>query len=902
MWRVSFCQKQPQGVSFKQHQIPLVLDVNCPPWVVMLKNNIIFTILQKELVALGLFLHPYFIASLVQFNLYKPVLVVGIVVLTVLTIVFWTVKIYLSWKESGKPVTLFEVAPPTTTEQSSFTTTQLFTSVHGLLRQRTWLLRLFDVTKSYSFEIASTKERGIRYILRLSTDDAEIVKKNLIAYLPGIQVKDASDYLDINSLKGHIIDIGLTNHFAFPLKKQDNLAEYDPIAYITGTMTKLAENELVAVQMVVSTVGRPTAQFVGRLRSLFLGKKDVLSELKGSNVAGSIFLTIVYIALQILLFPLGIVIWILTGGREGPILSINSLKAQLPDSTYKDIVETQIKQKIDQQLFAVSLRYLTVSSVHSSRSRIEKGFIAALSPFTNAGYQNLRPKRYLRIKAINNLLLWLYRRRLFGFMGNLILSTSELSDLYHFPYTSTTKTENLSKLHSRELPAPLSLKQKVGCDLYFAKNTYGGTETKIGLTVDERRRHVYILGATGTGKSTMLLSMIEQDIKNNKGLSVIDPHGDLIEQILSVIPKERIPDVVYFNPDDIGYPMGINLLELTPGLNEEDTIREKEFIAESIISVFNKIYTDKYSGPRMEYILRNTIHTAFTIPDASLFTVYKLLINTSFRKSVVRNLKDENLLDFWKYEFAKAGDYQKVKMISPITNKIGRFLFSPTAKRILEQGKSTINFDTIMNEGKILLCNLSKGKVGEDNSSVFGVLIMAKIQLAALKRARMNPEERKDFYLYVDEFQNFATPAFAQILSEARKYRLGAILAHQTTSQLEDVSLVNITLANTGTVICFRTANPEDERMILPQFRPYIEQGEIASLPSYHFYMRLGAMNPEEPFSGVTTPVHMPFSQSRINEVVESSRKSYAKKYEALAVVPRQVKNASSGKVKVVVP
>ena len=239
---------------------------------------------------------------------------------------------------------MFEVSPPTSTEQSSFTTTQLFTSVHGLLRQRSWLLRLFDVTKSYSFEIASTKDKGIRYILRLSTDDAQIIKKNLIAYLPGIQVKETSDYLNVSD-QGHVVDIGLTNHFAFPLKKQDNLAEYDPIAYITGTMTKLAENELVAVQMVVSPVSRPTAQFVGRLRSLFLGKKDVLSELKGSNVAGSIFLTIVYIALQILLFPLGLVIWILTGGREGPILSINSLKSQLPDSTYRDIVETQIKQK-----------------------------------------------------------------------------------------------------------------------------------------------------------------------------------------------------------------------------------------------------------------------------------------------------------------------------------------------------------------------------------------------------------------------------------------------------------------------------------------------------------------------------------------------------------------------------
>ncbi len=242
--------------------------------------------------------------------------------------------------------------------------------------------------------------------------------------------------------------------------------------------------------------------------------------------------------------------------------------------------------------------------------------------------------------------------------------------------------------------------------------------------------------------------------------------------------------MVYFNPDDIGYPMGINLLELSQDLSDEDALREREFITESIISLFHKIYSEKYSGPRMEYILRNTIHTAFIVPGATLFTVNKLLINPKFRKVVVKNLTDENLKDFWKYEFAKAGDYQKVSMILPITNKIGRFLFSPIAKRILEQRISTINFDQIMNEGKILLCNLSKGKIGEDTSKVFGIVMLAKIQLASLKRARMKMENRKDFYLYVDEFQNFATTAFAEILSEARKYKLSAILAHQTTSQL----------------------------------------------------------------------------------------------------------------------
>lgn len=793
-------------------------------------------------------------------------------------------RLYLFLKQLKEKSIIFELQPLKNTEQSSYTTQQLFAILHGLAKQRSFTYRLFDIQKSYAFEIVSTKNGGITYYTRIGIDEADLVKKTLLSYLPGISVKETSDYLGfLTKQHKRISSITFSRHFAYPLKHQEDLTHHDPIAYLTGSMTKLSEDDLTSFQVVLSPLRKSTLPDISRISHLIYSGKDIVSNLgndTSSNPLAFVIKMLFSLVLRILMLPFGLMVFITTDGREGPILRLpNDIEPVKTPNLYQMELEQLVKNKLDQQLFRASVRLMVASNNYSELRKRERGFQSALSTLNNSEYQALVPSFRIRFKLFEQMMNMLYAFRLLMPTKPLILSATEVSDLYHFPYTSTTKTEDLLKQHSKELPTPLSLKQQKGCDLYFGLNTYGGTETKIGLTEDERRRHVYILGATGTGKSTMLLSMIKQDVDHNKGLSVIDPHGDLIEQIISVIPRSRINDVVYFNPDDISYPMGINLLELTPGLEPEDSIREKEFIAESIISVFNKIYTDKYSGPRMEYILRNTIHTAFTVPDATLFTVYKLLINTSYRKSVVRNLKDENLLDFWKYEFAKAGDYQKVKMISPITNKIGRFLFSPTAKRILEQGRSTINFDTIMNEGKILLCNLSKGKIGEDNSEVFGVLIMAKIQLAALKRARMKQEDRKDFYLYVDEFQNFATPAFAQILSEARKYRLGAILAHQTTSQLEDISLVNITLANTGTVICFRTANPEDERMILPQFRPYIEQGEIASLPSYHFYMRLGALNPEEPFSGVTVPVHIEYSQNRVDEVVETSRKLYTKRY-----------------------
>ncbi len=853
-------------------------------------------------------LAPYLTSLLTSFNPFITPLKLVLLALVLLYVCFQIFRVYLFIKQLKEKSILFEIKPLKNTEQSSYTTQQLFAILHGLARQRSFINRLFDIQKTYSFEIVSTKNGGITYYTRIGEDEADLVKKTLLSYLPGISVKETTDYLELLT-KQHtrISSYRLSRHFAYPLKHQEDLASHDPIAYLTGSMTKLSDDDLTAFQVVLSPLRKSSLPDVSRISHLIYSGKDIVSNLgndASSNPVVVLFKMLFGLILRILMLPFGLLVFITTDGREGPMLrlptDIEPLKTPNP---YQKELEQLVKNKLDQQLFSASVRLMVASNNYSELRKRERGFQSALSALNNSEYQALIPSFRIRVKIIDRIMESLYNLRFLLPTRSFILSATEVSDLYHFPYTSTTKTEDLLKQHSKELPAPLSLKQKQESDLYFGTNTYGGTETKIGLTADERRRHVYILGATGTGKSTMLLSMIKQDIDHNKGLSVIDPHGDLIEQILSVIPRERIKDVVYFNPDDISYPMGINLLELTPGLNPEDAIREKEFIAESIISVFHKIYTDKYSGPRMEYILRNTIHTAFTVPDATLFTVYKLLINTSYRKSVTKNLTDENLNDFWKFEFAKAGDYQKVKMISPITNKIGRFLFSPTAKRILEQGKSTVNFDTIMNEGKILLCNLSKGKIGEDNSSVFGVLIMAKIQLAALKRARMKQEERKDFFLYVDEFQNFATPAFAQILSEARKYRLGAILAHQTTSQLEDVSLVNITLANTGTVICFRTANPEDERMILPQFRPYIEQGEIASLPSYHFYMRLGALNPEEPFSGVTVPVQIEYSQNRVNEVVESSRKLYAKFYTPDIQIPvKKSTNQATQKIYSTVP
>ena len=784
-----------------------------------------------------------------------------------------------------KPVFL-ELTPPSRTEQDAYTTEKLFSLVHALTNKRTFIDRLLGDKTRVSLEIVSSQNQGIRYLLGTTKSQENTLRRSLLSYLPQLSVKIVEDYLpkdveEIKNRKYEVVEFKLSHHFAFPLNKQADLAKHDPIAYITGMMTKLQPTELISLQFLLAT-SRPAE--TKKISNIIFYNGDVLEHLNSMRVASYLKIPVFLIRLVFsLVFTVTMLpFWVISTMMTNEMTPIPNLFGSKPKSDriktpFENELVESINSKINQPLFEATIRLLVVVKNNQDLGERIGGFASSFATFANHGHQSVVVKK--NPKFIKKLLFLSFKKRIFSLSTKSHISVSEASDIYHFPFTTITKTEDIVKIHSRQLPAPIALKRADDLDVTFAINRFGEGTTKIGLNEEERRRHIYILGATGTGKSTLLLSMINQDIENDKGLCVIDPHGDLIEKILPTIPENRLKDVIYFNPDDVGYPIGINLLELTPDLSEEEALREKEFITESIISLFHKLYSEKYSGPRMEYILRNTIHTAFTIPGATLFTVYKLLINTKYRERITDQLTDENLKDFWEYEFSKAGDYQKVKMISPITNKIGRFLFSATAKRILEQEKSSINFDEIMNNGKILLCNLSKGKIGEDTSEVFGILVMTKIQLAALKRARVDITKRRDFYLYVDEFQNFATPAFAQILSEARKYRLSAILAHQTVSQIQDKDLVNVTLANTGSIICFRTANPEDEKMILPQFVPYIEKGEIASLPSFNFYMKISALNPEEPFSGQTIVVEPVQDNDKVDEVVRLSRENYASKY-----------------------
>lgn len=780
-----------------------------------------------------------------------------------------------------------EITPPALITKTPEATEQLFSVIHGQHTARSFKDKLLHRLPIMSFEITSTRKSGIRYLVQVQSSQSSALQKAITSYVPEAKVA-VVDY-SVNSLN-QVIEFKETGHYVLPLTLTSAFEQYDPLAYITGAMTKLGDDESITLQLVMKPI---KLQEASKIAQQIMANENILASvnsggLKAISKVGDAINNTLMGALELAgdvyydsatnyrstassqsMSAKNAQFKSQVANRERPARTITSFELELMESMHK---------KIMQPLFRVDLRILIAGNnakVHAATFR------SALDGYSVSHYQSLKAKLKLPFIYSRRVKLGIKRLPALLSKNSLVLSSSEVASLYHFPSTRISRTDNLITSLSRTLPAPISLKQNAAFDVIIGENIHRDTITPIGLTEKERERHVYVIGGTGNGKTTMLQYKIVQDMRNGKGVAIVDPHGDMAETLLRYIPQERINDVVYFNPDDLEYPIGLNLLELTPGLMGNELLREKDIITESVISVFRKIFSEEDTGGhRIEYVLRNTVQTALTIENATLFTVFDLLNDTKYRKSIIKNLEDKNLINFWKNELGKAGDMQKVKMAAGITAKIGRFLFSASAKQILEQPKSTIDFDDIINSGKILICNFSKGLIGEDTSELFGITVLAKLQLASLRRARIAQKDRKHFYLYVDEFQNFATPSFVQMLSEARKYKMFMVMAEQSTSQQKDQQMVNIILANVGTVISFRTGNPSDEQALLPLFSPYIEQNEISNLPSFNFYAKLSAVQPQEPLSGQTLLLDDEGSPVIAQRVIKLSRKLFAKKQE----------------------
>ncbi len=408
---------------------------------------------------------------------------------------------------------------------------------------------------------------------------------------------------------------------------------------------------------------------------------------------------------------------------------------------------------------------------------------------------------------------------------------------------------------------------------YIGYSTFRDKNTLFGMKRKDRRQHTYILGKSGTGKSVLMSNMMMQNIINGEGVCIVDPHGELVEGILQSVPPHRMKDVVYFNPADTDYHIGFNVLELVDP-------KYKNLVASGLMGIFTKIWANAWSA-RMEYILNNTILALLDTPGTTLLGIQRMLVDKDYRQKIISNLKDPVIKAFWVHEYEAWQDKFRNEAIAPIQNKVGQFLSTAVIRNIVGQSKSTINIFDLMNEGKIFLVNVSKGRIGEDNSKLIGGMIITKIQLAAMERVRIPEEERKDFYLYVDEFQNFVTDSFASILSEARKYRLCLTVAHQYTAQLvtkESSAMRDSIFGNVGTMIVFRVG-ADDADFLEKEFAPEFTPEDIVNLPNYKIYLKLMIDGiTSRPFSAKTIPPLVKGGNKDTEmEVIRSSRELYCR-------------------------
>ena len=421
---------------------------------------------------------------------------------------------------------------------------------------------------------------------------------------------------------------------------------------------------------------------------------------------------------------------------------------------------------------------------------------------------------------------------------------------------------------------------------YLGITTYRDKNQLFGIKRKDRRQHVYLLGKSGTGKSVLMFNMIIQNIQNGDGVCMVDPHGENVEAILSAIPPHRMKDVVYFNPADADYHIGFNVLELIDP-------QYKHLVASGLMGIFTKIWANAWSA-RMEYILNNCILALLDTPGTTLLGIPRMLVDKDYRQKIISNLKDPVIKAFWIHEYEAWQDKFRNEAIAPIQNKVGQFLSTSIIRNVVGQSKSTINIFDIMNEGKIFLVNVSKGRIGEDNSGLLGGMIITKIQLAAMERVRIPEESRRDFYLYVDEFQNFVTDAFAGILSQARKYRLNLTVAHQYTAQLvvdKSSAVRDAVFGNVGTMIVFRVGS-DDAEFLEKEFDPEFTPQDIVNLPNYKVYLKLmidGVTS--RPFSAKTLPQMIKGGDKKVEEeVIQSSRALYCRPKE---VVEREINDWS---------
>ena len=735
---------------------------------------------------------------------------------------------------------------PRTNDKKELAAEQLFASLHGILRDRRELKNSGGVQEHLSFEIVSTASQ-IRFYVWVPKILQSFVEGQIYAQYPTVQIyKMNEDYADNRSKYPvtYMSELTLVDNSALPIKTFESF-EVDPLAGITGTLAKLDPDN--SEEMWIQILTRPVAddwhksitdRFIRRLKS---GARAILP---GTGIDWTWLVE----ALGALFRPPA-------GG------STSETKVELSDRDKTQIAKAEEKAAKLGYEVKIRLAYLGKNEVDAKLNM--QALVGTFKQFNSTNLNGFKQSG----GSFNPKDLDSYKMRQFSERG-FILNIAELASVYHLPHTSV-ETPNIVWANSKTAEPPAKLPVLTGDAANdqnisaFGLTNFRGINHQFGLTRRDRSRHVYIIGQTGAGKSGMLELLALSDVFYNQGYCIIDPHGDFAIDNLKFVPESRIRDVVYFNPADTAYPVAFNPLEIT------DPTRKPNVCSE-VIGVLKRMFGDSW-GPRLEHILRYTLLALLDRPEATLLDISRMLTDKDFRKETLDYCKDVTVLQFWKHEFGQWNEKQVNESIAPVLNKVGAFTANPIIRNIVGQPKSSFDIRKIMDEGKILVVNLSKGLIGEDNASILGAFLVTKVQLAAMSRSDIpDVADRRPFYLYVDEFQNFATDSFAVILSEARKYGLNLTVANQYVAQMTD-SVRDAVFGNVGTTISFRVS-ADDAPILVKQFEPTFDASDLLQLNNRHFVISMIINGEKVPAFSATTLSIPDTPKDNFDAIVENSR------------------------------
>lgn len=662
-----------------------------------------------------------------------------------------------------------------------------------------------------TFEIVA-KNNEILFFVGCPRSSQSLIEKTIYAFYPACIIEESKDFRIFDTpLEIRSAMLKLVKSYVLPIKTYKTL-EADPLNNLTNALSKLGPTSRATIQVVI----RPTTE---HWRMKVEEASRSVSEGKSVGSTSSTFAKIVDFISK------------LSTSQTNKESENNFRMTPIHEEKLKILSEKGSKSG-----FETIIRIITAAPSAIEADHHLTTLISSFTQFKNPAANSFK---YKKMTGEPDFTADFVIRAFSG--KHILLNTEELASIFHFP-NLFVETPNIRWLRAKRAPAPPTLPSG---GLYIGDNVYRGEVRPIFMKTEDRRRHLYMIGMTGTGKTTLFENMIIQDIKAGHGVCYIDPHGDTAEAILSKIPRERAEDLIYFDPGDLDRPFGLNMLE-------GGTTEEKDFLVQELINIFYKLFDPNQTGivgPQFEHWLRNAALTLMSWPEGgTLIEIPRLFTDDAYRELRVEKVQDPVVKAFWTQQMAKTADFHKSEMFNYFISKFGRFMTNTMMRNIIGQPKSSFDIRQAMDSGKILIVNLSKGKMGEVNANLIGMILVAKIYTSAMARHNIPEEQRRDFYLYVDEFQNLATDTFAAILSEARKYRLNLLITNQYISQLQE-SIRDAIIGNVGTVISYRIGVPDAE-FLEKEFQPVFNFHDLNNLERYNIYIKLMVDNmPTRPFS-----------------------------------------------------